>query len=72
MMAVIAAIAFTAAIPIASAIAWKPTYKQRWYQGPYCSNGKAKNMALDISAMKDHHVHTALDIQEQYGKTWVF
>ena len=28
-MAVIAAIAFTAAIPIASAIAWKPTYKKQ-------------------------------------------
>ena len=27
-MAVIAAIAFTAAIPMASAIAWKPTYKK--------------------------------------------
>ena len=27
-MAVIAAIAFTASIPMASAIAWKPTYKK--------------------------------------------
>jgi hypothetical protein len=35
MMAVIAATAFTAAIPMASAIAWKPTYTQKLYQGTY-------------------------------------
>lgn len=48
-MAVIAATAFTAAIPMASAIAWKPTYeKQKLNQGLKGQTGRHKLGQMSI------------------------